>query len=566
MQGKFHQIIAAIHQKRCLARPLTKAEFMLLLADCIVDKRLFTSPRWNWRYGGVRYVPTETLDIDPSKILVLQWPGVLGDVAMSAPAISVLRQKYPQSEISLLSSKAAQSIFLGNPAVNLFINNPLDAHIENNMGDRPVDLDALIEDIATLVSVLSESAYDLVINLQVLPMSATLAKLSGARHTVGMGLTSDGMPVIHGNFWSAYLFGVSADLMRRYNPLHRTEIFSLMIDEKKEFSPDPTIFISPNATERVQTFLCQNGIGDKDLVVGISPMAGTPIRMWRYYAELARRIRDQLKAKVIMLGYRDEETALEQIVENAGEGIIKATHFDLQELMAAICGCDLFITNDTGPMHLACLIRKKVLALFGPTSFGEVGPWGTEFHILQSSRCRACYRQVCRDNREYCMDQIRVEDAYGLVEGILRNRPADEVGTHLIYASSNDPHPHHGKEERLGRLLLHVLREKGSREEGNDRRSEGLFGLGHKLFRECDELMSRTKQAINCLESPSPARIQRLDSINQSIYKANSILRPIVFFNDLKFIDKRFSFKETPLAHREFYGSILSDIHRILRL
>jgi len=415
----FQESISRIHCKRRSFQDLTRDEFALLLADTIMEKGLFSSPNWNWRYGGVRYVPRPLPPAGLNKILVLQWPGSLGDVCMAAPFLSVLRQRYPGAEISFFSSRAGREVFSGSQDIDVVVPNPLDTYLDRMLSGQEIPPEDLLKDIGGLASRLTAEKYDLAVNLQVLPMSAALARLSGAREAVGMTLSGDGMPAICGNVWGPYLFGVSASLMRPFNPLHRTEIFRLMVDEEENSIPRPAVAISADAVRAVQEFLDREGIGDHEPLVGLNPMSGTPIRQWPHFDRLAGMLRDNLGARVMIFGSKTEDQEVEAIVSRAGKGIIKATHFILQEFMAAISGCDLFITNDTGPMHLACLMGRKVIALFGPTDFREVGPWQSEFHVLQSSGCRNCFRQKCTRPAEYCMNRITAKEVYALAESEL---------------------------------------------------------------------------------------------------------------------------------------------------
>ena len=186
MRENFLQKITAIHKKHRNALRLTKEEFQLLLADCILDKRMFTSPNWNWRYGGVRWRPFEARGTEPLKILVLLWPGSLGDVAMSAPVFSILRQKYPNAEISFLTSRIGQKIFMENPHIDSVLENPLDSYLDKVWYGESILLKDLLNDIVCLIDSLNKHRYDLLINLQLLPMSAGLAKLTNATCTVGI--------------------------------------------------------------------------------------------------------------------------------------------------------------------------------------------------------------------------------------------------------------------------------------------------------------------------------------------------------------------------------------------
>ena len=560
----FYQKIAEVHKKRRSFQGLSNEEFQYLLADAILDKGLFASPNWNWRYGGVRYAPGVLPEGPVSKILVSQWPGQLGDVCMSAPVFSVLRQKYPYAEISFLSGRTAQEIFLGNPDVDALVHNPLDIYLDAVLSGQPIKHEKLLQDIFQITATLREAKYDLLINLQVLPMSASLARLCSPKRTIGMSLTEDGMPVLSGNAWTAYLFCVSANLFRKYNLLHRTRIFSLMVDETESFTPGPSVHIHPNAVRRVQSFFDHAGIEDKHRVIGLNPMSGTPIRQWGHFDLLARRLSDELKARVIVFGAPSEANQVDEIARRAGSNVIKATEFTLQELMAAICGCDLFITNDTGPMHLASILGRKVLALFGPTSFREVGPWGTEYQVLQASSCHECYSQSCIRPGEFCMSRITVDDVFRLVEKVLKSEPPPSFGDHLVHHCSSDKSVVASEEKCPGMLIQQVFERKNQFRKTFPAPCTLSSGLSRDLATECNTLKALLEKALFSVDGVHHVDPTILLAVHQSILRTNGILKPLVVINDLQFLDKRMPLEKDLQAFRNFSQGLLKDLHLLM--
>jgi ADP-heptose:LPS heptosyltransferase len=81
----------------------------------------------------------------------------------------------------------------------------------------------------------------------------------------------------------------------------------------------------------------------------------------------------------------------------------------LRELAALAALSDLFITTDTGPMHLAAAAGARVLALFGPTAPWRTGPYGPGHIVVRTGiDCSPCFKRTCDDVR--CMRGITVEE------------------------------------------------------------------------------------------------------------------------------------------------------------
>ncbi|HAR45649.1 MAG TPA: lipopolysaccharide heptosyltransferase I, partial [Nitrospiraceae bacterium] len=90
----------------------------------------------------------------------------------------------------------------------------------------------------------------------------------------------------------------------------------------------------------------------------------------------------------------------------------------LKELAALAALADLFITTDTGPMHLAAAAGGKVLALFGPTAPWRTGPYGERHQVIRMGiDCSPCFQRSCKVNR-VCMAGITVDEVMRAVESV----------------------------------------------------------------------------------------------------------------------------------------------------
>jgi ADP-heptose:LPS heptosyltransferase len=88
----------------------------------------------------------------------------------------------------------------------------------------------------------------------------------------------------------------------------------------------------------------------------------------------------------------------------------------LKELAALASLSSLFITTDTGPMHLAAAAGAKVLALFGPTAPWRTGPYGPSHVVVRTGiACSPCFKRNCEIGVR-CMEEITVEEVMGKIQ------------------------------------------------------------------------------------------------------------------------------------------------------
>ncbi|MCZ6753619.1 MAG: glycosyltransferase family 9 protein, partial [Acidobacteria bacterium] len=159
------------------------------------------------------------------------------------------------------------------------------------------------------------------------------------------------------------------------------------------------------------------------LLVGISPGAsfGTAKR-WpaERFAELARRLNEQWGAISIFFGSPEERPLVESILPKAGKAALSlAGKTSLTEFIRLVQGCDLYVTNDTGTMHVVAALGVPTLAIFGPTDEQGTRPLGPRVELLVgTAECHPCKLRHCPiDHR--CMTSISVEDVLHAAQSCL---------------------------------------------------------------------------------------------------------------------------------------------------
>ncbi|GAB4389847.1 MAG: lipopolysaccharide heptosyltransferase II [Thermodesulfovibrionales bacterium] len=173
-------------------------------------------------------------------------------------------------------------------------------------------------------------------------------------------------------------------------------------------------------------------------VVGVNPGAAYgPAKEWpaEKFAELAGRVAGELGGSVVVFGKEvsDASRKIEGAAQNPGHVLSMAGKTTLRELSALISECDAFVSNDSGPMHLAYAAMTPLVAIFGSTDPCLTGPVGKGSVVVrEAADCAPCFERQCPRPRVECMENIAVDDVMGALSGLLPGRRAvffDRDGT-----------------------------------------------------------------------------------------------------------------------------------------
>jgi lipopolysaccharide heptosyltransferase II len=199
--------------------------------------------------------------------------------------------------------------------------------------------------------------------------------------------------------------------------LHRIDYYLNIIEQAGLKVEDryTEFYLSDEDIELVREFLTKNSVSNKDLLVAINPGGNWLSKRWpkEYWAELSDKLIEGLGAKVVITGGNGDRHLAEQIKERMKfKPIIACGVFNIKQLGALAKESSLFITGDTGPMHIANSVgAKKIIAIFGPTSSEITGPYPIKNAVILQKNvgCRIpCYDLNCKDNR--CMKAITPDD------------------------------------------------------------------------------------------------------------------------------------------------------------
>lgn len=161
-------------------------------------------------------------------------------------------------------------------------------------------------------------------------------------------------------------------------------------------------------------------------VIGINPSTTWPSKQWpaERFARLSRILPHQFGGSVLLTGGAGDVHLEDSIMECTGTqhklpvlNLIGRT--TLWQLGALIKRCDLYITCDSGPMHISAAMETPTIALFGPTDPVRHGPYGAGHVVIRKDmRCSPCYERKCKSND--CMRKIEVEDVMEAVNLVFK--------------------------------------------------------------------------------------------------------------------------------------------------
>ena len=150
-------------------------------------------------------------------------------------------------------------------------------------------------------------------------------------------------------------------------------------------------------------------------LVGINPGATYgEAKQWfpDRFIETARRLAKKRGASFAVVGGPAERELGDRVAAEIGPAAVSlAGRTSLPQLAAVIRRCSLFLTNDTGPMHVAAAVGVPIVAIFGPTDWVATPPYGDAHSIVRKPiECSPCLKRVCPLGHHNCMKWVTVDD------------------------------------------------------------------------------------------------------------------------------------------------------------
>lgn len=325
----------------------------------------------------------------------------VGDAVMSLPAIDSLRLSLPGAEIAILAKPWVAEIFQGNTAVDRVI--LYQSHgVHQGLGGK-----------WRLARQLKKERFDLAVLIQNAFEAALLSFLAGIPRRAGYN--TDGRTLLLTN---------PVTLSPKVKGDHQVDYYLELVRALgfQEGGRIPSLKVSEERQKEAARTLSSLSIGEREGIVGISPGATYgSAKQWfpERYGELAERIARNLTKPIIIFGSRSDRWIAVQVREKARVPLIDLTgKTTLAQAIALIARCRLFITNDSGLMHVAAALGVPLIAIFGATNPKITGPLGNDCRVFRKPvPCAPCLKAECPEDRR-CMGLIEVDEVYEEVKKI----------------------------------------------------------------------------------------------------------------------------------------------------
>ena len=335
-----------------------------------------------------------------------------GDVLLTSPVFSVLKNHAPHLELDALVYKDTQEMLSGHPAIDTIFT--IDRAWKTH---GPL---VRMRHEWRLLQDLRARGYGLIVHLTENPRGAVLARLLGARYSVARAYPSK-----RGRLWRrsfTHLYPVPA------RPRHTVEIH---LDALRR------IGIYPNADERrlvlavdpaekssVDELLRQHGIGAEGFI-HVHPTSRWLFKCWKAekYADMINALH-KAGEKIIVTAAPDkhEMDFVERVIAKIDNPVVNlAGRLGLKQLAALCSQAKCFVGVDSVPMHIAAAVQTPVVVLFGPSGDLEWGPWQAKSRVITSDHaCRPCGQDGCGGGKvSECLTDIPMEAVLAAVQEMI---------------------------------------------------------------------------------------------------------------------------------------------------
>lgn len=323
----------------------------------------------------------------PKRFLIISTTG-LGDTLWGTPALRALRQSFPDSTISVLTSSLGAGVLKHNKQI-----------------DEVFELgSSIFFSLLRFYPTLKKRNFDAILifhtsQRMLLPFCALLE----ASHMIGTA---------HMNKDLDFLLTKALPKKNQHEIERRLAIVRAIGAHVSDFSMEITV--RKNEERKIQRYLEGHGVPPHIPLVGIHPGAKNTFKQWppSCFVDVGKRLAHHFGAQILVTGDQSEALLVLEIASKIPGAIPIAGELDLSAFAALLKRMMVFVTNDTGPMHMAFACQTPTVAIFGPTDPSLCGPYhASNVKVLAAQKtCTPCLGKKCKD--PFCLLAIGSDQVY----------------------------------------------------------------------------------------------------------------------------------------------------------
>ncbi len=352
----------------------------------------------------------------PGEILIINFMGI-GNVILFTPVLQTLRKKYPTSKITVILAKRGTKDVIDSSGL-------VDEIIEHDIrGEGGVNK------FLAMAESMSNRKIDVGITFYRSHRSARFLFESCVSYSVGFKYPFRQFTSV------GFLLGSAVKLdLERHEVDHNLDLLRAIGVSDEELVIDPTFYFGRHDLKSAREKLAGAKIDIGRPMIGFHTGAYKDLikKVWpaEYFSALGDMLVDRYDARILIVGGPEERKYVDAIVSRMKAK--KKSHnlagvLTLKETAALISEMDIFISNDSGPMHIAAGVGTPVIGIFGPTSDAKNAPWpkkGVPAEVIRYEMdCAPCYvpysaRIDC--NHMTCMKKLTPQMVFDRCLEILR--------------------------------------------------------------------------------------------------------------------------------------------------
>ncbi len=326
------------------------------------------------------------MTFEPKNILI-RLPNWIGDAVMTSPVIHGVQERFSSSRITLMGKESICSLFYKDPAVNAFI------CLDKKQSTKELFFE------------LTNKQFDWALLLTNSFSSAWL--LYRAKIPYRFGFSKD---------MRKWLLTDSLPYPKEKMKIHHIELYQKLLHpfgiNKKRL---PKLYLCEQEKRGAQDFLDKCEVFQDQILLGVNPTAAFgSSKCWpeHRFRHLAEKLLEHENIIIFFFGDPASEDKVRHISHDLGPRCFDlAGKTSLRQLMSLIDRCDLLLSNDSGPMHMADALGTRVVALFGSTSPEATGPLQHARVLKKNVECSPCFKRECPIDFR-CMMSLGVEEVY----------------------------------------------------------------------------------------------------------------------------------------------------------